>query len=493
MTVEHQQAKIEYLTLLEEKAKRLEENKFDSFFPDSGPLSREAYSIHIDFFDKGAEYPERAFIAANRSGKTVSGAYEMNCHLTGDYPHWWKGKRFTTAINAWCAGKKNDTTRDVQQFELLGQMGYFGTGMIPRKNIHSFTRKPGIPNAVQDVFVKHISGKISQLTFKSYEQGIDSFMGTARHVVWFDEELTNPSIYSEAFMRTMTTDGIIYSTFTPLLGLSEVVLSFLPGGKLPKDGIVLPENENLKPTKYVVMPTWDDAPHLAQEEKDKILAQLQPYEIEARTRGIPSLGSGAIYPVAESQIVVEPFEIPSSWKRFYGLDVGWNKTAAIWGAYDEQSDIIYLYSEHYRSQAEPSIHADSIKARGSWIPGVIDPASEGRSQKDGSRLIDEYYYLGLDIVSAERTLVESGLLTCWQRLSSGRMKIFSTLQNTLSEFRVYRRDEKGKIVKERDHLMDAMRYGVMSGLYRAIVEPAYDDDYYDSIHSDTGRDNITGY
>ena len=37
-------------------------------------------------------------------------------------------------------------------------------------------------------------------------------------------------------------------------------------------------------------------------------------------------------------------------------------------------------------------------------------------------------------------------------------KVFTTLMHWRKEFRLYRRDEKGKIVKENDHLMDAKRY-----------------------------------
>lgn len=247
-------------------------------------------------------------------------------------------------------------------------------------------------------------------------------------------------------------------------------------------------------SKFVVMATWSDVPHIEEAAKQEMLASYSPHEREARSKGIPSLGSGAIYPVPESDVVCDPFEIPIDWPCVYGLDVGWNRTAAVWAAYDKNSDTIYLYSEHYRGQAEPSIHADAIKARGTWIPGVIDPASEGRSQKDGARLIDEYHKLGLDIISAERTLVESGILAVWQRLSSGRLKVFSHLKNWIAEFRIYRRDEKGKIVKKNDHLMDATRYLIVSGLDIATSKPDLEEDQELALPPElTGQDKLTGY
>jgi len=201
-------------------------------------------------------------------------------------------------------------------------------------------------------------------------------------------------------------------------------------------------------TKYLVSAGWDDAPHLDEETKADMLAATPPHLRDARSKGIPSLGSGAIYPIPETEIKCDPFQIPLYWPCAYALDVGWNKTAAVWGAWDRDSDIIYIWSEHYRGQAEPAIHAQAINSRGDWMTGVIDPASRGRSQKDGTALWDMYRDLGLDLQFAENR-VEAGIYEVWQRLSTGRLKIFSNLQSTFAEFRLYRRDEKGKIVKEK--------------------------------------------
>jgi hypothetical protein len=187
--------------------------------------------------------------------------------------------------------------------------------------------------------------------------------------------------------------------------------------------------------------------------------------------GIPSLGAGVIYPVAEQEVVVQPFELPKYWRHAYGLDVGWNRTAAVWGALDTESDILYLYSEHYRGDAEPAVHAQAIKSRGAWIPGVIDPASRGRTQTDGQSLLNIYRSLGLTLTEADNS-VESGIYDMWTRLSTGRLKVFSTLTNWLGEYRIYRRDEKGRVVKEHDHAMDASRYLVRSGLALASFRPA---------------------
>lgn len=205
------------------------------------------------------------------------------------------------------------------------------------------------------------------------------------------------------------------------------------------------------------MAGWDDVPHLDEKTKETLLAEIPPFLRDARTKGTPSLGAGAIYPIEQSEITVTPFAIPAHFAKGYGFDVGWNRTAAIFGAHDRDNDVLYLYAEHYRGQAEPSIHADAIKARGDWLAGTIDPAARGRLIKDGEQLIETYRELGLHITPADNT-VEAGLLEVWQMLSTARLKVFANCQNWLNEHRLYRRDEKGKIVKANDHLMDATRY-----------------------------------
>jgi len=222
-------------------------------------------------------------------------------------------------------------------------------------------------------------------------------------------------------------------------------------------------------SKYVVMATWDDVPHLSEAVKKELWESIPPYQRDARSKGVPQLGSGAIYPVPEDDVTIADFPIPDHWPRCYALDVGWNKTAAVWGALDREDGTVYLYSEHYRGLAEPVVHAEAIKSRGSWIPSVIDPAARGRSQKDGDQLLQIYKDLGLDISPANNA-VEAGIHAVWMRLSGGKLKVFKSLQNWLEEFRIYRRDKDGKIVKDKDHLMDTTRYLIMSGLDRASVK-----------------------
>ena len=223
--------------------------------------------------------------------------------------------------------------------------------------------------------------------------------------------------------------------------------------------------------KRLITATWDDAPHLSKATRDELYKSIPPHEREARTEGRPMLGSGAVYPVPESDITVNDFEIPDYFPRGYGMDVGWSKTAAIWGAWDRDNDVAYITGEHYRGQAEPVIHAEAIKARGNWIPGFIDPAANGRSQVDGQQLMQIYLKLGLKLRNADNAR-ESGIYTVWSRLSTGKLKVFRSCRNWFDEFRIFARDENGKIINEQKfHLMAATRYLFLGSMTRWIAKP----------------------
>lgn len=168
-------------------------------------------------------------MAANRIGKTSAGVYETVLHLTGRYPDWWTGKRFDTAIKAWAASDTSKTVRGVIQEKLYGPVSTPGTGFIPGDALVHRTTKAGIADAVDTIYVKHVSGGTSSVQLKSYQEGRESFQADTVHWILFDEE-PSLSIYSEGLMRTMTTNGQVVLVFTPLQGLSEVVLSFLPNG-----------------------------------------------------------------------------------------------------------------------------------------------------------------------------------------------------------------------------------------------------------------------
>lgn len=427
---------------LEKRATRHQHSKFFT--------NLKAYPKHLDFFKAGANHKQRLFMAANRVGKTTGAAYELVCHLTGKYPAWWTGHRFTTCNHWWVVGRTSETVRQILQTTLLGQVGDIGAGMVPYNAIDFETLKDATKSGtgISSFRVKHENGTYSTVEFKSAEQSRRAFEGTERSI-WMDEE-PPLDIYTECLLRTMTGGNILMMTFTPLLGISDTILSFLEGADFREGMVGL--------GKHVTMASWDDVPHLAEDEKKQLLASIPAYQRDARTKGIPQLGSGAIYPVSEEILYCDPFKIPDHWQKGYGMDVGRN-TAAVWLARDPDSNKLYVYSDHFQVEGTPSSHVDAVQARGSWLKGAIDTSARGRSQTDGENLFDIYNEKGLNLVNADKA-VEAGILGILELMTSGQLKIFNTCKELQRELRMYRRDEMGRIIKKNDHVSDAFRYVV---------------------------------
>ncbi len=214
-----------------------ERRKLYSYYPDEGPLRRELYPKHMEFFAAGKIHTERAIIAGNRVGKTTCTCYEATCHMIGWYPKWWDGRRFNRPVTAWFAGEDAKAVRESLQGKLLGKPDALGTGLIPFESIVGKpTAKSGVPEAYDAFNVKHPAGGQSRGLLKAYDQGRESFQAAEVDIMVFDEEPPMP-VYTEGLTRVMSTkpgqsNGIVMAGFTPLRGLSAVVLLYLPGGKL---------------------------------------------------------------------------------------------------------------------------------------------------------------------------------------------------------------------------------------------------------------------
>lgn len=196
-------------------------------------MRRELYSKHVEFFRAGAIHKERLLLAANRFGKSEAGGYECAVHLTGLYPHWWEGYRFTKPMKAMVAGDTGVTTRDILQNKLIGDYNDPGTGLVPKSHLEmdKFTRKSGVPDAFEKIAVKHIDGHTNYLWLRSYEQGRKVFQGFEQDLIWLDEEVPK-DVYDEALVRTMTTQGLLMMTYTPIQGMTELTMAFMQSAGL---------------------------------------------------------------------------------------------------------------------------------------------------------------------------------------------------------------------------------------------------------------------
>lgn len=437
--------KRELYELLRLKDLRAKRDRLSSYRP---------YAKQREFHKAGAEYRERLFMAGNQLGKSLSGSYETAMHLTGRYPSWWQGRRFNYAIRALAGSESAELTRKGIQRLLLGPpelRDEWGTGAIPYACIRDTSMKQGVPDAVSSIVVRHECGEDSVIQFASYDQGRTKWQADTVDLVYMDEE-PPLSIYSEALTRTNATGGMVFVTFTPLLGMSDVVKRFLldrPQGTC------------------ITSMTIDDVEHYTDADKQAIIASYPEHEREARAKGIPIMGSGRVFPIVEDGIKVNPFPIPPHWPRIVGLDFGIDHpTAAVWLAWDRDADTIYVTDAYRVKDQSILVHAAAVRSRGDWIPVAWPHDGLQRDKGSGEQLMQQYKSHGLNMLKERATFddgsngVEAGIADMLTRMQTQRFKVFSHLGDWFEEFRLYHRKD-GLVVKLTDDLMSATRYAVM--------------------------------
>lgn len=437
--------KNELYTLLKEKNVRAKRNKLLTYAP---------YAKQVDFHNVSSGYRERLFMAGNQLGKTWAGAFEIAMHATGRYPTWWEGRRFAHPVRIMCGSESGELTRKGVQRLLVGPPELreeWGTGAIPFDCLKGTSMKQGVPDAISSAIVKHVSGEDSVIQFLSYDQGRSKWQADTVDIVWFDEEPPLP-IYTEGLTRTNATGGMVFVTFTPLLGMSEVVKRFI---------IEKPASTT------VTNMTINDAEHYTTEQREAIIASYPEHEREARSKGIPILGSGRVFPIAESVIKTSPIPIPPHWPRIVGLDFGIeHPTAAVWLAWDRDTDTVYVTDVYRVKDQSIVIHAASIKARGEWIPVAWPHDGLQRDKGSGEQLATQYKHQGLNMLKERATFddgsngVEAGISDMLERMQTQRLKVFSHLEDWFEEFRLYHRKD-GMVVKLTDDVLSATRYGIM--------------------------------
>lgn len=402
-------------------------------------------------------------MAGNQLGKTLSAGAETAIHLTGRYPDWWEGREFVKPISAWASGITGESTRDNPQRILYGPLGQVGTGMIPKACIKSVNSKRGAPNALDTIIVRHGGGGDVQageslLGFKSNDQGREKWQGPTLDLVWFDEE-HDEDIYTEGLTRTNISLGPILFTFTPLKGMTNVVKRYL----LDK-----------VPGTHITSMTIRDVGHYSDEARAAIIASYPKHERKARADGIPTMGSGVVFPVEREYIECQSFPIPDHWPQICGIDFGWDHpTAAVRLAWDRDNDVIYVTATHRHREQTPAMFAPPVKAWGSWLKWAWPHDGLQHDKGSGEQIAQQYKDNGLAMLPEKSTFedgsngVEAGITEMLDRLEQGRLKIFSHLNDWFEEFGLYHRKD-GLIVKKNDDLISATRYGIMMRRFATI-------------------------
>lgn len=422
------------------------------------------YGWQKEFVAASSRYSQCCLIAANRIGKTYTGTYMDAVHALGAYPDGWGGHAFDFAPLIWCLGYSGEKTRDLLQAPMLGKKegNRFTGGLIPASHIKDYESMTGTPNALRTVYVKQIGGgdvqaDVSRIQFWSYSQGQHALMGDG--VDWFhvDEEPRDATIYPQVLVRTATGDkgrggrGIL--TFTPENGRTELVLQFM---------------ETPGPAQFCMRKGWDDAPHLTEKVKEDLLASFPAHQREMRTKGVPMLGHGRIYDIAESDVVCSPFEIPPHFRVIDGMDFGWDHPQAhVQLVFDADAETYYITKAWKKRHTLADVAWGSVKSWAANVPTAW-PADGLQTEKGSGKQQKSYYTeAGFKMLPLHAQWpdgsngVEAGLLEIRDLMLKGKFKIFAGLRDLLDEVLQYHRDDHGRIVKTGDDALDAMRYAYM--------------------------------
>jgi phage terminase large subunit-like protein len=440
-----------------------------------------AYPKQLAFFATG-RFRERGLFAGTQLGKTEAGAFETACHLTGEYPTWWPGRVIEKPARAWCAGQNLKMVRDIMQKKLCGEpnnIELHGTGMIPK---HLFVGEPvlarGEGGAYDTINVRHRSGGVSVLRFRTYAAGPMALQGETLDFCWADEEPEDAAVYNELLARTVATGGFLMITFTPLKGMTEISSRF---------------REEWSPERTFVQMGIGDIPpdgHIPPEERAARIASYAEHEREARTRGEPMLGEGKIYRTPEQEIVedIDPLSFPAHWRWGWGMDIGIDHPwAACLLAHDVDQDVIHLVAECCMANQTPGAHVAAMRGVETRIFGrhmefpVAWPADAGtRDKGSGEAIIRTYKQYGLrtmaqhathaKLTGAAANSLEGGIREIDEREKNNKWKVARGCVFYLQERRLYHRKD-GEPVRIKDDTLSAARYGMMM---KRFFKPLYE-------------------
>ena len=282
--------------------------------------------------------------------------------------------------------------------------------------------------------------------------------------VWLDEE-PPIEIYSEALTRISSTGGMVFCDVHAIVGDVRGVPALFARSR--------------RPTAPSISMTIDDAPHYSAEQKEKIVAGYPPHEREARAKGIPALGSGRIFPITEEEISIPARIFPREFARIRGMRLRLRPSVRLRraGARSRRGLRVRDARVQTAADARRCLHAAAIRAWGSeWVPIAWPHDGLAADKGSGEELAAQYRAQHLAMLPERSTFedgkssgVEAGLMLMLDRMQTGRLKVFSHLNDWYEEFRLYHRKD-GKVVKEHDDLLSATRYALMM-LRFAQTEP----------------------
>lgn len=413
-------------------------------------------------FDLGSTELHRGVIAANRLGKSFSAGFELSCHLTGDYPDWWNGKRFSKAINAAALGFdfSQIARPGAMQSLICGSSDDRGSGFIHKDEIVDIIQRT--KGVIGTIYVQHktngVPDGISRLDFGAYSQGDECLMGASYDFGLIDECPRDDTIFEQLKKRTWDVKGSTLCVFTPEKGLNATVEAFWNEDGLHHSGLI-----------HVTL--WDSS-IISEEEKMRRNKECAPWARGYSIEGIPSAGSGSVFSGIDKNNIIVPFiKIPDHWKRISAIDFGMRDTNVVsFLALDSETDTYYLYDEMAHNDTDAILIAPEMKYKQQgFIPGVFPPDGD-TDRGTGDTYAEIYKTHGVDMSIPARNYaldpngknrnIEPGIVFLRELMKTGRFKVVAANCPTfMKEFDLYAYDKNGKFIDKNNHAIDSVRYG----------------------------------
>ncbi len=406
----------------------------------------------------------KAFLGGNRSGKTTAGILDDVIQAVDEDclpPHLAAYKKWQPPFYCRIVVPDFTSTLEGVIFQKLREW-------TPREQLAG-----GAFDKAYDKTRRKLSFKNgSWMDFLTFEQDLDKFGGAALHRVHYDEE-PPANIRRESTMRLIDYGGDEIFSMTPLHGMSWMY-----------DAIYEPWTKGQLREATVVLVDMDDNPHLDEKTKLKALEGLTREEREARKSGRFVHFAGMIYGEFSRNfhVIPEIEAIPPNSRIYVGIDPGIrHQAAAIWTYLTPDDDLVAFDELALQGHTVKQV-AEAIKLinhkhgeiRPDWY--VIDPSAKNVMHQTGRSDQMEFTDNGILTILGQNS-VTAGINRVKERLENNRLHVTANCKTLIDQFRKYRwatptrseDDPKEKPVKADDHLLDALRYVVMSRPYSSQV------------------------
>lgn len=302
--------------------------------------------------------------------------------------------------------------------------------------------------------------------FKTYGQDPFLYAGSALHMVLFDEEPPE-EIFEECKMRVIDYDGQLAFSMTPTEGLSWMY-----------DKVWERRHEDLF---EVIVADMDDNPHLPEAAKQAALDGLTEEQKQARKEGRFVHFAGMVFPEFRDQLHVCAPPMPGTVQQqsvVVGIDPGIRWTGVSFTAFDDENCAL-TFDELYLEQHTVDRLVAAIQERNRYWgiePSfyVIDPSARNRTQINADSTEAELQRHGIYCVHGQNDR-ENGINTMKQRLQGATWLISTACPRLLWELQRYKYDpraeNKFEVVKKDDHVLDSVRYALMSRAWGVVRQP----------------------